>query len=175
MGCAALTLSAIDARCDTSVGGVKEVYVGSFGEIVPGTPSSGVISALSLANNKKMVIFRVRPGAASMEINANIDNDNGAAYIETTTAITFTKMEAAKRVQMQALLAGGAMAIIRDNNDKYWYNGYDNPLQCASLTGGTGVAFSDANRYALSLIDTSKELPYEVASSAITSSVIDDL
>lgn len=175
MSCATLSLAAIDSRCDTSIGGVKEVYIGAFGAVTPGTPASGLISALTLAGSK-LVIFRFRPGSASMEINANIDNDNGSGYVETTLALNFTKMESAKRVQVQALLAGGAMAIVRDNNDKYWLLGYDNPLQAVGGTvGGTGTQFSDANRYSPSLLDISKELPYEVASTAITSSVIDDL
>ena len=110
MACSSLALAAIDSRCDTSVGGVKEVYIGDFGAVTPGTPSSGLIPSLTLAGSPgvKLVIFRFRPGAASMEMNANVDNDNGSSYVETTLAITFTKMESAKRVQMQALLAGGA-------------------------------------------------------------------
>lgn len=174
MACNTLSLSSIDSRCDSTIGGVKEVYLGNFGDVTPGTPSSGLISALTLAGTK-LEIFRFRKGTATMESTANIDNDNGSSYITTTIAMAFTKMESTKRVEIQALIAGGAMAIVLDNNGKYWLLGYDNPLDCSAAGGTTGTAFSDANQYTLTLIDTSSELPYEVAAAAVTSSVVDGL
>lgn len=174
MSCASLSLAALDSRCDTSTGGVKEVYIGAFGDLTPGTPSAGLISALTLAGSK-LVIFRFRKGAATMEATANIDADNGSAYVTTTIAMNFTKMESAKRVQIQALIAGGAMCIVLDNNGKYWLLGYDAPLDCSAASGSTGTAWSDANQYTITLTDTSRELPFEVAGTAITSSVIDGL
>lgn len=176
MSCASLGLAALDSRCDTSVGGVREVYIGDFGAVIPGAPSSGLISTASLASGaSKLVIFRFRPGSASMEATANPDNDNGSNYITTSLSMSFTKMESAKRVQMQALLAGGAMAIVKDNNGKYWFLGYDFPMQVSALNGPTGQQLSDANQYAITLLDTSMELPYEVAQAAITSTIIDGL
>lgn len=174
MSCATLTLSAIDSRCDVSTGGVKEVYIGNFGDVTPGTPSSGLISALTLSGSK-LVVFRMRKNSATMESTANIDTDNGSAYVTTTIAMNFTKMESTKRIEIQALIAGGAMCIVLDNNGKYWLLGYDAPLDCSAASGTTGTNFSDANQYSLTLIDTSRELPFEVAAAAITSSVIDGL
>lgn len=174
MSCASLSLAALDSRCDTSTGGVKEVYIGAFGDLTPGTPSAGLISALTLAGSK-LVIFRFRKGAATMEATANIDADNGSAYVTTTIAMNFTKMESAKRVQIQALIAGGAMCIVLDNNGKYWLLGYDAPLDCSAASGSSGTGWGDANQYSITLTDTSRELPFEVAGTAITSTVIDGL
>lgn len=174
MACNTLSLNSIDSRCDTTIGGVKEVYLGNFGDVTPGTPSSGLISALTLAGSK-LEIFRFRKGTATMESTANIDADNGSAYVTTTIAMAFSRMDSAKRVEIQALIAGGAMGLVLDNNGKYWLLGYDNPLDCSAAGGTTGTAFSDANQYTLTLIDTSKELPYEVAAAAVTSSIVDGL
>lgn len=176
MSCASLGLAALDSRCDTSAGGVREVYVGDFGAVIPAAPSAGLISTASLASGaSKLVIFRFRPGSASMDTTANVDNDNGSSYVTTSVNMVFTKMESAKRVQMQALLAGGAMAIVLDNNGKYWLLGKDYPVQTSALTGATGQALSDANQYSITLLDTSMELPYEMAKAAITSTIIDGL
>lgn len=174
MSCNALSLAALDSRCDTAAGGVKEIYIGSFGDVTYSTPVNGIIGTLTLAGSK-LVIFRFRKNTASMESTANIDADNGSAYVTTTVSLAFTKIESTKRVQIQALIGGGAQIIVRDNNDKYWALAYDNPVDCTAAGGTTGTAWSDANQYTITLTDTSKELPYEIDATQITSTVIDDL
>ena len=61
------------------------------------------------------------------------------------------------------------VVIVKDSNNKYWYLGKDNYVECSAGTATTGTATSDANHYELTLSDTSSELPYEVDASVIDS------
>jgi len=176
MACTTLSLSGIDARCDTTIGGVKEVYITDHASVVPGSAVSGILSSLALATSgTKMKMFRFRKGQASMVSTATIDKTTGNNFITTVLSITFTKMDAAKRVQIQALIAGGACVIVKDNNGKYWFLGYDDVVDSASAEGNTGAAVTDANAYTIGLEDVSRELPFEVADTCITSTLIDGL
>jgi hypothetical protein len=83
------------------------------------------------------------------------------------------KMETSKRLQMMALLMNECVAIVKDCNGKYWYLGYDNPLEASAGTASTGTANTDLNGYDITLTDTSRELPYEVDSTALAS-IIED-
>ena len=77
------------------------------------------------------------------------------------------KMETAKRIEIMALMMSACAVIVRDSNDKYWYLGKDNYVECSAGSAQTGTAISDSNHYELTLTDTSSELPYEVAASSI--------
>ena len=65
-------------------------------------------------------------------------------------------------------MATGEMAVIvKDNNGKFWYLGYDEPVMASAGDGQTGTAASDANRYSITLQDQSLAFPYEVEASVI--------
>ena len=57
--------------------------------------------------------------------------------------------------------------IVKDANSKYWYLGYDEPVQASAAAAQTGTARTDGNSYTITLQDTSLKLPYEVDEAAI--------
>ena len=77
-------------------------------------------------------------------------------------------METTKRVEMTALAIGDLAVIVKDANGKYWYLGYDEPVNASAGDGQTGTARGDSNRYTLTLQDESLGLPYEVLASVIS-------
>jgi hypothetical protein len=77
------------------------------------------------------------------------------------------KMETSKRLEIMALMMSACAVIVKDANDKYWYLGKDNYVECSAGSATTGTATSDANHYELTLSDTSAELPYEVDATVI--------
>ena len=66
-----------------------------------------------------------------------------------------------------ALCMDEVAVIVLDNNGKYWFLGYDNPVTATAATGQSGTAFGDFGGYNVELTDNSKELPYEVTAEAI--------
>ena len=81
--------------------------------------------------------------------------------------LQFNRMETTKRVELTALALGDLAIICKDANGTYWYLGYDEPVNASAGDGQTGTARSDANRYTLTLEDTSSEMPYEVLGSIV--------
>lgn len=176
MSCTTLSVSGIDARCDTARGGIKEIYVTDRASIDAGTPSAGILSSLALTTSgTKMKPFRFRKNQASMSSVATIDAATGNTFYTTIITINFAKIDAAKRVAIQAMLAGGAAVIAKDNNNLYWYLGYDDVVDCIQADYEWGTANTDANQIVLGLQDISNEAPYNVDEDCITTSLVDGL
>lgn len=176
MSCTTLSISGIDARCDIARGGIKEIYITDRASIEPGTATAGVLASLALATGgTKMKPFRFRKGQASMSAVATIDPATGNNFYTTTITINFTKIDAAKRVVIQALVAGGAAVIAKDNNNSYWYLGYDDNVDTVQADYEWGAANTDANQIVLGLQDISNEAPYNVDEDCITSTLVDGL
>ena len=72
-------------------------------------------------------------------------------------------MDTTKRIEMNALLLSDVSVIVKDNNGKYWFLGYGEPVNATAGGGQTGQAKTDANQYTITLTDESHELPYEVS------------
>jgi len=70
-------------------------------------------------------------------------------------------------VELTALSLADLRVIVKDANGLYWFLGYDEPVNASAGDGQTGTARSDANRYTITLEDTSAEMPMEVDDSII--------
>jgi hypothetical protein len=80
--------------------------------------------------------------------------------------MVFSKMEAQKRIAIQALAIGECMAVVEDSNGEMWFLGADAPLTATSGGGETGVEKSAANRYNIVLTDESLSFPYSLDATA---------
>lgn len=157
------TLAGIARDCEPSMGGVRRVLIANYDD-VSATPtiSEGVITEITLAEGKKFHEYIFRPGTAHLDSVLNKDNAAGTAYYTSQVSLQFSRLESAKRMEMVALTAGYFVAIVEDNNGKYWYLGFDEPMSASAGTAATGTARADLNGYTLVLDDNSRELPYEV-------------
>lgn len=163
MNCSAYTLSGLNSGCKDSMGGIKEVYIADFDDVASKTLNSAgdKIEAITMNANKKFKTFKLRKNTSSITSTMQV-SDTAGNYFQNDLTLQFMKMETAKRTQMMALLMGECVAIVLDSNGKYWYLGYDYPIEASSGTAQSGTAAGDLNGYDLTLSDTSKELPYEV-------------
>lgn len=144
------------------MGGVKDVLIATADSVTAVTVASDKISAISMASSAKFYRYAFRPGAASMTSTRTLDPANGINYVETLLTLSFPKMETSKRVEIEALAQSDLVAIVRDNNDKYFFLGKDEPVIMTANAGQTGTARSDKNGYDVTLADESKALPYEI-------------
>ena len=164
MACTSYTLSGLNVGCKDSLGGIKEVYIAPYDEINLVTVTDGKISAISANEHFKTFKFRKNTGSMTSTLQVS---ENGGNSVQTELTLQFMKMETAKRVQMMALFMTECAAIVLDTNGKYWYLGYDYPIEASSGTAQTGTNLSDLNGYDITLTDTSRELPYEVNADVI--------
>ena len=154
----------INARCDTSMGGIIEVAIANY---EPGifTLATNNVSA-SVEGTIKWYGFRFRKGTSSMNSTLNIDDANGVNYVSTELTMIFGKMDTAKRLAIAGLAAGEVVAVVKDANGKYWALGYDEPVTASAGEGVTGTARADGNHYSITLLDNSASFPYEVSNGA---------
>lgn len=168
MATCCVTLAGIARDCKDSAGGIKRVWIACFDDVTAKTVSGEEITALTLATGATgFKEYRFRKETGSLTMNIQTDRVNGTSYWENDLVLQFTKLETAKRIEIQALVIGDTVVIVEDNNGKYWYLGYDEPVDLSEGTGETGTAWADFNGYNITLQDISKEHPYEVTQAVI--------
>jgi hypothetical protein len=152
--------------CDSSRGGIVEVYAANYGDLTP-TISAGTITAISVATGASVYKYEFRKGTGSMTSTLTIDAANGVNYVATELVLQFSKMETRKRIEMAALAVGELVFIVKDANGKYWYLGMDEAVTASAGAGQTGQAIGDGNFYSITLLDNANTWPYEVLASVV--------
>lgn len=152
--------------CQPSFGGIKKVWLADYDEdaVAESAISADVITAFK--SDVTWLPYTFRKNTGSMTSTAQFSDESGN-YISTELSLSFSKMETPKRLAMNALLLGEAMAIVEDANGIRWFLGKDNPVTATSGTGETGVQKGDANRYSVVLTDESYEFPYQVSKEVV--------
>lgn len=183
MACENITLNGLGVGCKDSMGGIKEVYAIKHDDVVSVTVSTsgdtkGMISAITTKTvssaSMKFKTFKFRKQTSSFTSTMNIDEAIGTFSISTDLNLQFTKMTTLKNNEIMGLLYEGLAVIVKDQNNKYWYLGYDNPVTSTAGTAQSGTAIGDLNGYNVTLNDISNRLPYEVDPELITSTLVDE-
>ena len=169
MECNSITLKGIVRDCNPNMGGIQKVWMILKSDITNDpTPEPGMdkITTLTVAEGEgKVNAFNFRKGAASMTSNLQKDDTNGSYFWLTDLVMNFQRMETSKRAAIMALTLAEACAIVQDANGIYWFLGKDEYLAATAGTAETGTAKTDANKYSITLQDSSLELPYEIEKS----------
>lgn len=171
MACNSYTLTGLNTICkEASFGGVKEVLIALYDDVAS-TAVDGTTHLLTptMESGKKFKQYKLLKSTSGLTSTLNT-SETSSSYFTNEVTLQFMKMETAKRIEIMALMMSACAVIVKDANDKYWYLGKDNYVECSAGTVTTGTASSDANHYELTLQDTSAELPYEV-----DPEVIDDI
>lgn len=171
------TLTGIPADCQSSVGGIKRVGIIDYTYVGPAESDTiKVTTYMDLASPDSCVItkavtdtmqpFSFKKGSSSLTSTATIDPTNGVNYWTTELNMQFSRMEAAKRVSVQAVTLAECAVVVEDNNGKLWFLGQDNPVTVSAGTAQTGQAKTDGNFYQITLSDESAHLPIEITDTA---------
>lgn len=161
------TLAGLAKDCAANMGGIVEVLIANFDDVTAKTLSQGKINAITMASSAKFKRYSFAKNTGSLTSTYTMDNASGVKFVTTDLVLQFNRMETTKRVELTALALGDLIVICKDSNGIYWLLGYDEPVNASAGDGQTGTAKSDANRYTITLQDTSKELPYEVDGSIV--------
>lgn len=177
MACNSYTLTGMNTICkETSFGGIKEVLIALYDDVdVTGTTVDSETHLLkpAMKTGKKFKQYKLLKSTGGLTSTLNT-SETSASYFTNEVTLQFMKMETAKRIEIMALMMSACAVIVKDANDKYWYLGKDNYVECSAGSATTGTAASDANHYELTLSDTSAELPYEVDATVIPS-ILDEV
>ena len=160
--CTSYTLSGLQAQCKDSIGGVAKIWLSTVADA-----SVSISDNVADVSANSFKVYNLRKGSASMTTNLTV-NENAGDYWTTEVSMDFLKMETNKRLEMMAITMGETIAVVKDNNSKYWVVGVNNatgdlvPLTASAGVGETGTAKSDSNHYNVTLSVDTTELPYEI-------------
>lgn len=175
--CKSITVSAIDARCEGSVGGIKEIYVIANEDVTSVTvdDTTGNITAIELAASKKFQKWLFRPNTGSYTSTRAGDLTTGNSTVTTDVALQFSKAEAEKRLAIQSMINGGACIIIKDMYGQYLLLGKGDGRNEVFVTDAvmqSGTSSSDLSGFTLTFEEIASEFPHFVDSSVDISALI---
>lgn len=161
------TLNGIARDCQSSIGGVKRVLLANRDDVSAITKTDGIVTAISMATGATFKEYYLRRFSGSL-VSAYQVNENGSPYVLSTLVMSFSRLEASKRLEVTAIAQADLVGIVEDLNGKFWYVGEDDPLALADGTdANTGTQRADFNGYNVTLEAASRELPPEVNSGII--------
>ena len=158
------TLTGIKGDCSANLGGIAEAWFGQYGQfditVDESAHTVSAITAVSGATDAHFYGYEFNRQTGSLTSTITVDEANGVRYYTNVAALQFSRLEAEKHVEIEALAQGQLIGIFRDTNNKYWLCGYDNYMSLTEATAQTGQAFSDLSGYNTSLSQMSAHLPY---------------
>ena len=166
MGCS-VTLAGISSDCLSNKGGVKAVYLANKSDVTSIELAENVITGITMNAEAKFKKYEFRKDTATMTSTLTVGDNGGSNYVSTVVAMSFNRMEAAKRLEMNAMALGELVALVEDRNGTVFYLGYDEAVMASNGTGETGDARTSLNQYTIELTDESDLFPYTVAPDVI--------
>lgn len=149
------------------MGGLKVVYIANSSDVEDFTVTDGQITSINMASGKTFRTYSFRRNTASMTSTLSVDPANGTS-VATDVALSFLKQDTQKRLEISALSIGELIMIVQDANGRHWFLGKDMPVMASAGGAESGTAYTDGNRYTITLQDNSKDYPYEVKTSPST-------
>lgn len=167
MACDNVTLAGLKRSCETSKGGIKEVFIAKYTEAL----AASIKAALDTASASTAVpsattadtfyVYEFRRNTGSMTSTLNVDDANGVNYVSTDIVLQFNKMDTKKRTEIAALSLEEMIVMVLDANGYKWFVGLDAPVCASAGTAQTGTAVGDGNFYQITLQGNDDSYPYE--------------
>lgn len=170
MGCLSnFTLTGIKLDCNPVLAGIKRVYLG-YNDQLTITPNTETQTATIAAKEgagatAKLYPYDVVANTGGLTSTITKNEQNGTRYYTNTIAMQFTRLEAAKHLEVQAMAAEALVAVVETNDGKYWVVGADSYLSATEANVQTGSSFDDLNGYTISLAARSAYLPFSIEKS----------
>lgn len=161
--CTSRTLAGISTDCEGSLGGIKTVWIALFQDNIY-TMSGETVS--DLASGATWYRYDFKPETSNFTSTLN-KTDAGGSYVTTEISLVFSRMDAAKRVEMNALAIDDLAVIVADNNGKYHAFGRWLPVVSSAGTGETGTAYGDSNQYTVTLLASDQDFAPFLSDEAI--------
>ena len=174
MGCLSnFTLKGIKLDCNPVLAGIKRVYLGYNDQLTISTDAATQTATIAAkegaSSTAKLYPYDVVANTGGLTSTITKNEQNGTRYYTNTIAMQFTRLEADKHLEVQAMAAEALVAIVETNDGKYWVVGADSYLSATEANVQTGSSFDDLNGYTISLAARSAYLPFEIKYSDFSS------
>lgn len=149
---------------------VGQEYI-KYAKTIDGEKVKSAIKSATLEEGAEpMQQYYFKPQTASFTQTLE-HNDNGVNFWNTAISLVFGKQDGAKRLSIMSLMQAETMAVVRDNNKKYWFVGLTQPLQMTEGTAESGTAFADNNSYNVTLSCADIEMALPISEEAVNTLV----
>lgn len=136
--------------CRDNIGGIKEVYIGSFTNLEVYTEDTdGTITGVT--GNADLHTFELRQQQGSFVQSGNHSIENGTNFYEQVVSIVFTKNDAADRNMLNVLSQSTLLVVVKDNNGTYFLIGALNGAELTASSQSSGQNYGDMNGTTLSI------------------------
>ena len=173
MACNAYTIAGLANDCARSKGGIKNVYLANYEDVVSvknGEDGNGdTITAITMKEGAKFKKYYFRPNTSSHSDALTRDDANGVNYVTSTVSLVFTRQDTNKRIEMTALCVNDLAVIVEDANGYVTYLTKDAPAVATEASGDSGVVAGDGNKFSIVLSADNETFPYEVTAEALAS------
>lgn len=154
-------LRGLNLDCNPVLAGIRKVYLGYFDDF-EATTDRKTQKITTLDGEGKLYPYQVTTNTGGLTSTLTRNDQNGTRYYTNTITMQFTRLEADKHLEVQAMAAEALIAIVETNDGKYWYVGADSYLSGTNSTAQTGSSFDDLNGYTIELSCRSANLPFEI-------------
>jgi hypothetical protein len=131
------------------------------------TVASGLVSAITKSAGKVFYKYQLVRNTASFTENIAGSIENGTVVYNQELTVVINKMNVSMRNEILLLAQNNLMAVVEDQNGRYWLAGRYNGLDLLTGSSSTGTAQTDRNGYTLTFSGGEKELAPEVSSGII--------
>lgn len=174
MGCLSnFTLKGITLDCNPVLAGIKRVYLGYNDQLTitpdPQTQTATIAAKEGAESTAKLYAYDIVANTGGLTSTVTKNEQNGTRYYTNTITMQFTRLEAAKHLEVQAMAAEALVAVVETNDGRYWVVGADSYLSATESNVQTGSSFDDLNGYTISLAARSAYLPFEIQYSGFSS------
>lgn len=148
-------------------GGIKELGIIPVDEVLTVTPTTAVdttdeVTAVTFAEGKKFKKYAFRKGNANFVSNIEKDEASNTSGVKTDVTLQLNHMSNQLRREMTQLVGGAFYIVVKDNNDKNWFIGYDSYASATTGTGQTGATRAEGNFYSIVLSAETNEYPLTI-------------
>lgn len=171
MACNAYTIAGLVNDCARSKGGIKNVYIANYEDVLSVTTGTEgdkeKITAITMKDLAKFKKYYFRPNTSSHSDTLTRDDANGVNYVTSSVSLVFTRQDTLKRIEMTALCVNDLAIIVEDANGFVTYLTKDAPAVATEASGETNVSASEGNKYSIVLSADNETFPYEVTAEAL--------
>ena len=157
--------------CKDAIGGIDKIIFLNFQEYQITETTPGLVDDIKEADGTTEPTgyeYIVRDQVSNFVQNINSSRDTGTTFIEQVLTAQLKKLTASDNEELMLLIYGQPLAIVKDNNGKYWLFGREWGMNVESGTAQSGAAFGDLNGYNLALTGRERKLAPEVDAAVIT-------
>ena len=154
--------------CKDNIGGLKSVWFIGYNDVASVTEASGVITAITKDAGKVFYKYQLVRNTASFTENIAGSIENGTVVFNQELLIVINKMQTSMRNEMLLLAKNNMMAVVEDQNGRYWLAGRFNGLDLLTGSVSTGLAQADRNGYSSTFSGGEKESAPEVQAAVIS-------